>query len=346
MTPVERVEIRPLAGDDAGWLTRLRLENREFLEPFDPPRPPSFLTEVGQRDAILRNRAAPDVAAFAILADETPVGTITISNIIRGALLSGAVGYWVARPWNGRGIATRAVERTVAHAFTALRLRRLEAGTLVDNVASQRVLLRNGFRWEGYARRYLQIAHAREDHLLFGRIAEEAPPARLPAPVVVREARPGDAGELHRLRAAVADEPAAAWDPPAGGEREERRRIVRFRESGDGAVLVAEAGGGVVGRLDVVRDAHPLAGHVAELGLAVSAPWRRRGVGTALVDAARSWAAGAGIASLEAHVSPLNTSALRLLDNLGFRVEGFRAARFRRAAGPVDALLLAGSTGR
>src|SRR6476646_10044040 len=47
-----------------------------------------------------------------------------------------------------------------------------EAGTLVDNVASQRVLEKNGFERIGLARAYLRIAGAWRDHILFQRVAE------------------------------------------------------------------------------------------------------------------------------------------------------------------------------
>jgi ribosomal-protein-alanine N-acetyltransferase len=51
-------------------------------------------------------------------------------------------------------------------------MHRLEAGTLVDNVASQRVLEKNGFERIGLARAYLRIAGAWRDHILFQRVAE------------------------------------------------------------------------------------------------------------------------------------------------------------------------------
>ena len=44
------------------------------------------------------------------------------------------------------------------------------------NVASIRVLEKSGFREEGLALRYLQIAGAREHHVLYAVTAEEWPP--------------------------------------------------------------------------------------------------------------------------------------------------------------------------
>jgi [ribosomal protein S5]-alanine N-acetyltransferase len=54
-------------------------------------------------------------------------------------------------------------------AFGDLGLHRLEAGTQVENIASRRVLEKNGFELIGIARRYLLIAGEWRDHLLFQR---------------------------------------------------------------------------------------------------------------------------------------------------------------------------------
>ena len=59
----------------------------------------------------------------------------------------------------------------IDHAFGQLDLHRLEAGTLVDNLGSQRVLEKNDFERIGLAPGYLKIAGAWRDHILFQRIA-------------------------------------------------------------------------------------------------------------------------------------------------------------------------------
>jgi ribosomal-protein-alanine N-acetyltransferase len=110
--------------------------------------------------------------SYAILDGDAIAGTISLSNVVRGAFQNANVGYWVDRARNGRGLATRALAAMVDEAFGDLALHRLEAGTLVDNVASQRVLEKNGFERIGLARRYLHIGGDWRDHVLFQRIAE------------------------------------------------------------------------------------------------------------------------------------------------------------------------------
>jgi len=339
-----RTSIRPQRPGDHVWTLRLRLENVDFLAPYEPTRPPEFLTAEGQRRYVESAVHADGAAPFAVLADGEPVGVINVSNIVRGPFASGNVGYWVAEPWNGLGVATAALGLLVEHAFGPLRLHRLEAGTLVHNVASQRVLRRNGFLPIGVSRRYLHIGGAWRDHLLFARTADdvESPGADGPSrpKAVVREARPADAAALVALLASAAEEPDAALGP-VGSVRDERRRLADAARSADAVVLAADQGGTLVGRLDVQRDAHPRARHVAEVGLVVAAGMRRHGLGRTLLTAAEAWARRAGVTKLEAHVALANVPALRLLDRCGWIAEGLRSGHLSGAAGPVDVLLMA-----
>jgi ribosomal-protein-alanine N-acetyltransferase len=164
---LERV-IRPLVPRDAEELTRLLVANRAFLAPYEPERPESFYTVRGQRDRI---KHADHL--FAILDGRQIAGTIAVSNVVHGAFRSGNVGYWVDAMRNGRGLASGALAALVEHAFGDLGLHRLEAGTLVDNLGSQRVLEKNRFTRIGLAPRYLHIAGAWRDHLLFQRTVDD-----------------------------------------------------------------------------------------------------------------------------------------------------------------------------
>lgn len=158
---------RPLTSEDADELSALLIENREFLARVEPARDERFFTIAGQRE-----RIEGDALSFAILAGNRIAGTVTLSNIVRGPFQSATLGYWVAERLGGRGLATQAVQEVVAIAFEELRLHRLQAATLIDNVASQRVLEKNGFEPVGLARRYLRIAGDWRDHLLFQRTAD------------------------------------------------------------------------------------------------------------------------------------------------------------------------------
>ena len=168
--------IRPLERDDAEELAGLLARNRSFLAPFEPERPASFFSTAGQRvrlDELEDRRRIGAGNVYAILDEDEIAGTISLSNVVRGAFQSANIGYWVDRDRNGRGLASRAVEAVAAEAFGPIGLHRLEAGTLVDNIASQRVLEKNGFTRIGVAPRYLRIGGAWRDHVLYQRTVDQ-----------------------------------------------------------------------------------------------------------------------------------------------------------------------------
>ncbi|MEO6822958.1 MAG: GNAT family protein [Candidatus Nanopelagicales bacterium] len=98
------------------------------------------------------------------------VGRINLASITRRAFQSAGMGYWVAQKRNGHGIAVAAVDRMLCEAFDAVGLQRVQAETLAHNVASQRVLERNGFVRIGFAPKYLHIADEWRDHVIYQRI--------------------------------------------------------------------------------------------------------------------------------------------------------------------------------
>jgi [ribosomal protein S5]-alanine N-acetyltransferase len=164
--------IRPVRPEDAEELAAVYRANREFLAPFEPPRPDEFFSVEGQLDR-LEAQLAAGAHPFAILDGDAIAGTINVSNVVHGAFRSANLGYFVDQARNGRGLATEAVADVVEVAFGELALHRLEAGTLLDNVGSQRVLEKSGFERIGIARRYLFIGGDWRDHLLFQRVAED-----------------------------------------------------------------------------------------------------------------------------------------------------------------------------
>lgn len=150
---------------DADELAGIYRTNRDFLRPFEPTRPEDFFTAEVQRERI--ERIGDDRWRWAIEDEGRIVGVISLGDVLRESLQLANVGYFVAQAFNGRGLATRAVADVVRFAFGEAGLHRLEAGTLPDNHASQRVLEKNGFVRYGLARGLLKIDGVWRDHVLF-----------------------------------------------------------------------------------------------------------------------------------------------------------------------------------
>ena len=176
------VRVRPAREEDAATLAALYRANRAYLAPFEPTRDEEFFTPAGQATrltALLAEAEQGRAHPYVIEVDARIAGRVTVTNVALGPFCSGSLGYWVAAAQAGRGVASAAVAQVAGDCFTTHGLHRLEAATLVDNLASQAVLRRTGFTLIGRAPAYLRIAGEWRDHLLFQRIADDStsPPA-------------------------------------------------------------------------------------------------------------------------------------------------------------------------
>jgi RimJ/RimL family protein N-acetyltransferase len=132
------------------------------------PRP---YTEDDAR-AFIERETRPEMRSFAIELDGVLVGAIGLS--LNSHSYRGHVGYWVASPRRGRGICTRALRALSRWALDELDLQRLELITDPDNVASQRVAEKVGYRREGVLRAHLKHPDGRiRDSVMFSLLPGE-----------------------------------------------------------------------------------------------------------------------------------------------------------------------------
>jgi [ribosomal protein S5]-alanine N-acetyltransferase len=83
------------------------------------------------------------------------------------------LGYWVAEPFWGMGIAVEASRAAIAHAFQTFDPQRLQARVIAGNVASMRVLEKLGFRSEGTLRSSLLRRGQYEDVVFYSLLRSE-----------------------------------------------------------------------------------------------------------------------------------------------------------------------------
>jgi len=168
----------PRVVDYQPW-SRLRGESRAFLTPWEPSWASDELTKGAFRRRLKRyqKEARHDTAyAFFVFRqeDDALVGGCTLSNVRRGVAQCCALGYWIGERFARQGYMYDAVLALLPFIFRTLGLHRIEAACLPSNEASQNLLIKAGFRQEGMARRYLQIAGGWQDHVLFALLADEA----------------------------------------------------------------------------------------------------------------------------------------------------------------------------
>ncbi|MGW1340660.1 GNAT family N-acetyltransferase [Kribbella sp. NPDC002412] len=173
------VQLRLVTLDDAEGFLDAYNRSWDHLKPWEPDRPDSFFTVAGQRDRLtgaLERYKDGRTVPWVLTDGDRVLGAITLNDLVHGPFRTGALAYWLAVDAVGRGLVTRGVETVLEIADTELKLHRLEASTLTNNVASQRVLQRTGFVQIGMAPTYLHIAGAWQDCNLYQRILNDREP--------------------------------------------------------------------------------------------------------------------------------------------------------------------------
>jgi ribosomal-protein-alanine N-acetyltransferase len=175
-----RVVLRPLVPQDFNAWSEVRRRNGEWLTQWEPMRLPHhpdpetnrevFAARCGSRD---RERLAGSQYAFGIFVDGTFAGELNLNNIVRGAMQSATIGYWIDRARAGRSLMSESIVVLMQFAFEELNLHRLEICIIPRNSNSRRVVEKLDLREEGIAQRFLEINGAWEDHVRFGFTIEE-----------------------------------------------------------------------------------------------------------------------------------------------------------------------------
>jgi RimJ/RimL family protein N-acetyltransferase len=137
-------------GDQAAYIEHLRdkeITDFMILIPFPYTKDNA---DAWVRHCLEMSRQHPHVTEFAIRRpDGLLIGGIGVLLHRGKGSHRGELGYWLTKPYRGRGLMTRAVQTIVAYGFETLGLKRIEATAFTHNPASQRVLEKAGLTREG-----------------------------------------------------------------------------------------------------------------------------------------------------------------------------------------------------
>ncbi len=136
---------------------------------------PSPFTEEDARQLIEQVRLCDDSREIyrVIVVDEQAVGCICVcagKDIYRR---SAEIGYWLAQPYWGNHIMTRAVEQMCRLAFERLDIVRIYAEPFADNIASRTVLSNAGFTLEGIMRQGVVKDGITHDYCMYALVKGE-----------------------------------------------------------------------------------------------------------------------------------------------------------------------------
>ena len=135
-------------------------ENREYFERNLPPRPANYFDLEGFKEItreLLREQENHDVYMHLIRDSQgVMVGRINLS-VLENNRKTAELGYRIGENVSNLGYASEAVKLVLEKSFTTYGFNRIIAGTATGNLASQRVLLKNGFTFSRVIENDLQI---------------------------------------------------------------------------------------------------------------------------------------------------------------------------------------------
>ena len=167
----QRLVLKILNKADAPALLDYFSRNASFLEPWEVTRDETFYSIENMETLIsddLMGLKAGHTLRFWIAKREEPnriIGSVALSNIIRGVFQSSFIGYRLDEKEINKGYMTEAINEMVLIAFRRLKLHRLEANIIPRNKRSIRTVEKAGFEYEGISKKYLKINGVWEDHI-------------------------------------------------------------------------------------------------------------------------------------------------------------------------------------
>lgn len=253
------VRLRPWRDDDVPSPQEQPDEaSRRFMPAGAQPTPAEFPAWLARRRAAMD--AAQDLHwCIADRGTDRPLGHVQVFGLrLPGRDGDAELGYWLHTGARGRGVMQEALELLLPHAFAGradggLGLRRLHAGVLADNAASQAVLEQAGFTRVGTEHAVIAVGGgAFADDVLYELLARADRPGPLLEPVVLDGSavrlRPWRRTDEDRVLQACTDPVTRRWlggSLPSPYTRHEartwlRRRPVALRDGSDLSWCVAD----------------------------------------------------------------------------------------------------------
>ena len=105
--------------------------------------------------------------------DDYLVGGIGFVDLAVGKAFRAEIGYFLAKPYWGKGLMTEAVGKVCEYGFREFGLDKITAHVFSFNVGSARVLEKNGFECEGHLRSHYKKDGQLFDGKVYGRLKSD-----------------------------------------------------------------------------------------------------------------------------------------------------------------------------
>ena len=170
------VYVRLLAVEDADKLFEFENENRDYFDRIGLGRSEAYYDRASFQkllEELVAEQGQEQHYMYLVFNNEDKVvGRINLTDIVRGALCKAEIGYRIGEAYQRKGFASEGVALVLEKARDVHKLHRIEAGTGAENVGSQQILLKNGFREVGKFEQYILVNGKWVDSLIFEKIID------------------------------------------------------------------------------------------------------------------------------------------------------------------------------
>lgn len=171
----DRIVLRPFRIEDATAMYRnwaSRTDNIQYV-PWSAHTSPDFTKELIQE--WIDSYTNPNSYRWGIALKESPEELIGDLSVVSLNLRTQAaeIGFILSKDYWGQGLMTEALKRTLAFLFDDVEVNRVFIGHAKDNIASDRVIQKAGFRYEGTFRQVVFLKGVLTDFVSYAILKED-----------------------------------------------------------------------------------------------------------------------------------------------------------------------------
>ena len=165
------IKLRLLEESHTDKLYKFEVENRDFFERILPSRGNEYydINNFRKIQKELVEEQKDELVYMYLIFDEFEnlIGRINLVSVARGDINKAELGYRIAEKYQGKGYGKKAVELILEYAYKVHDLHMIEAGTAIDNIGSQIVLIKNGFEFLDRVKNVVEINGQLKDGINF-----------------------------------------------------------------------------------------------------------------------------------------------------------------------------------
>lgn len=173
---MDEITIKLLAKDDTKELLEFETKNRSFFEKTCLSRGDIYYSFHNLNSIISQMVDEQNIGMHYMYtirnSEDSIIGRVNLVDIVRGNLNKAEIGYRIGEEFIGRGYGEKAVRLVLDDAVNKYRLHRIEAGVAPENIASQKILIKNGFSKVGTYKEYIFLNGKWNDSIIFEKLLD------------------------------------------------------------------------------------------------------------------------------------------------------------------------------